>query len=352
MERQRLSPVLASIGIGLLASGSFAQVPPEERSQVAVYTGAEGPGVGRHIVLVSGDEEYRSEEALPELGKILALHHGFTCTVLFAVDPATGEINPDVRTNIPGLAALDEADLMIISTRFRDLPDEQMEHIDRYLKAGGPVIGLRTATHAFAMDSSPTYASYTWNSPSGGFGREILGETWVAHHGDHGHQSTRGVLAPEASALPLARGLAPGSVWAKTDVYAVRLPLPEGCRPFMLGQVLAGMAIDDEPVAGEKNDPMMPVAWTREFPEGSGKPRRVFATTMGAAVDLETEGTRRMLVNAVYWTLGMEDQIPPDGTAVDLVGEYQPSPFAFGGYKKGVKPTDHALRQDAAPLQK
>lgn len=342
--------VLASIGGLMVAPACSAQVLPENRPHVAIYEGSQGPGLGKHVVLVSGDEEYRSEEALPQLGKILALGHGFTCTVLFAVDPATGEINPDVRTNIPGLEALDGADLMIIATRFRDLPDDQMAHIDRFLKAGGPVIGLRTATHAFAMTTSPTYASYTWNAEGGGFGREILGETWVAHHGDHGHQSTRGVIAPGEEGHPIARGLGAGAVWGPTDVYAVRLPLPEGCEPIVLGQVLDGMTSDAEPAAGAKNDPMIPVGWVREFPEGSHKPRRVFATTMGAAVDLETEGTRRMLVNAVYWALGMEDEIPAGGTGVDLIGTYQPSPFAVGGFKKGVKPTDHALTgAEAAP---
>src|SRR5687767_7331240 len=86
----------------------------------------EGPGKGRHVELISGDEEYRSEESLPQLGKILAQRHGFKCTVLFAVDPATEEINPEIVDNIPGLAALDAAELMIISTRFRSLPDRQM----------------------------------------------------------------------------------------------------------------------------------------------------------------------------------------------------------------------------------
>src|ERR1700720_1854191 len=94
-----------------------------------VYEGGEGPGKGKHIVLVSGDEEYRSEEALPQLGKILAKHHGFKCTVLFAIDAKDGTINPNQNDNIPGLEALATADLMIIATRFRNLPDEQMKHI-------------------------------------------------------------------------------------------------------------------------------------------------------------------------------------------------------------------------------
>src|ERR1700704_2753950 len=82
-----------------------------------VLEGGNGPGKGKHIVLVSGDEEYRSEEALPQLAKILAKHHGFKCTVLFAIDPKDGTINPNVNNNIPGLEALKTADLMIIATR-------------------------------------------------------------------------------------------------------------------------------------------------------------------------------------------------------------------------------------------
>ena len=128
-----------------------------------VYRGADGPGKGKHVVLVSGDEEYRSEEALPQLGKILAQHHGFQCTVLFAIDKATGEINPNERGNIPGLEALDGADLMILATRFRDLPDEQMKHLVDYIESGKPMIGMRTATHAFDIKSSKTYEKYTWD---------------------------------------------------------------------------------------------------------------------------------------------------------------------------------------------
>ena len=153
-----------------------------------VYDGFDGPGNGKQIVLVSGDEEYRSEEFLPQLGKILAKHHGFNCTVLFAVDPVTVSIDPNNIGNIPGLESLDSADLLIISTRFRDLPDEQMAHIDRYVKSGKPIIGIRTATHAFNIPEGKTYAKYSFDAKTwdGGFGRQILGETWIAHHGNHG----------------------------------------------------------------------------------------------------------------------------------------------------------------------
>jgi type 1 glutamine amidotransferase len=311
-------------------------------AQWVVYPGGEGPGAGKHVVLISGDEEYRSEEALPQLGKILSARHGFKCTVLFPIDPNSGDINPEVNNNIPGLEALDDADLMIIAMRFRNLPDEQMKHIVDYVNSGRPVIGLRTATHAFQMSPDSKYAQYDWRSREwdGGFGRQVLGETWISHHGNHKHESTRGVVAPGMEDHPIVRGCE--DIWGPTDVYGVRQPLPGDSKPMILGQVLTGMQPADGPVEGPKNDPMMPVAWTKSFATESGKSARVFATTMGAATDLESEGLRRLLVNAAYWCLGMEDKIPQRANVV-LVGDYDPTDYGFGGYRKGVRPAEHAL---------
>jgi len=287
-------------------------------------------------VLVSGDEEYRSEEALPQLARILATHHGFKCTVLFAVDPADGTINPNRIDNIPGLEALAKADLMVIFTRWRDLPDDQMKHIVDYVESGRPVIGMRTATHPFNPKAHKGYEKWGWQSKEweGGFGRQVLGETWIRHHGKHGVESTRGVIAPGAGKHPILRGIASGDIWGPTDVYAVRLPLPGDSMPLVLGQVLTGMNPTDPPVAGEKNDPMMPVAWVKSYNKA-----RVFTTTMGASQDLLSEGVRRMLVNACYWALGLEKKIPAK-SKVDIVGAYKPSPFKFGGFVKGIKPED------------
>jgi len=310
-----------------------------------VLEGKSGPGQGKHIVLVSGDEEYRSEEALPQLARILATHHGFKCTVLFAIDPADGTINPDRRDNIPGLDVLASADLMVLFTRFRDLPDSQMKHFVDYLESGRPIVALRTATHAFDVKTSPTYRRYTWNSPEwdGGFGRQVLGETWVRHHGVHGKQSTRGVIAGGQEQHPILRGVRDGDIWGPTDVYEVRLPLPGDSLPLVLGQVLEGMQPTGPAVAGKQNDPMMPVAWVKTYTGAQGKPARVFTTTMGASQDLLSEGLRRLIVNACYWALGMEKQIPAR-SKVDLVGEYKPLPFKFGGFARGLQPEDLAGR--------
>lgn len=314
----------------------FSKVLPALLATAGLAFGQlEFPGKGKHIVLVSGDEEYRSEEALPQLAKILSERHGFRCTVLFAIDAADGTIRPDKNDNIPGLEALDGADLLVLFTRFRDLPDSQMKHIADYVEAGKPVVGLRTATHAFQLKSSPTYARYSWNDkPGGGFGRMVFGETWITHHGKHGVQSTRGIFAPRAEAHPILKGIRSGELWGPTDVYRVRLPL-EASEVLVLGQVLSGMKPDDPPVDGPQNQPMMPVAWTRTYKGG-----RVFTTTMGAAEDLENESVRRMVLNACYWAMGMEARIRA-GLDVRLVGEYHPTHFGFGGFLKGKRPVDY-----------
>jgi Trehalose utilisation len=309
-----------------------------------VFEGGDGPGRGKNIVLVSGDEEYRSEEALPQLAKILSKHHGFKCTVLFAIDPKTGTINPNQKDNIPGLEALDTADLLILFTRFRDLPDEQMKHLVDYIESGRPIIGIRTATHAFDIKPGKTYARYGWNNKEwdGGFGRQVLGETWITggHHGQHGKQSTRGIVAEGMQNHPITRGIKDGDIWGPTDVYGVRLPLPGDSKPVILGQVLTGMNKDDKPVEGKQNDPMMPIAWIKTYTGKEGKTARIFTTTIGASQDLENEGVRRLLVNACYWTVGIEDKLPAKAQ-VDLVGEYKPSRFSFGGFVKGKKPQDY-----------
>ena len=310
-----------------------------------VYQGKAGPGQGKHIVFLAGDEEYRSEEALPQLAKILALRHGFKCTVLFAIDRHDGTINPNQNDNIPGLEALKSADLLVLFTRFRDLPDEQMRYIVDYVESGRPVIGLRTATHAFAVKEGSTFSRYGWQNKEwdGGFGRHVLGETWINHHGQHGKQSTRGIVVPEMKDHPILRGIRDGDIWGPTDVYAVRLPLGTHSKPLVLGQVLSGMHETDPPVSGKQNDPLMPIAWVKSFSPSSGKTARVFTTTMGASQDLSNEGLRRLLVNACYWTVGMEGLIAAKSN-VDIVGEFQPHPFGFGTFTKGVKPADHSLR--------
>jgi len=324
----------AALVIGFLFAPAIAGA---DDSLWLEFKGEAGSGKGKHVVLVAGDEEYRSEELMPQLAKILSQRHGIDCTVVFAIDPETGKINPNQSNNIPGLHRLKDADLMIIATRFRSLPDDQMQHIVDYVEAGKPVIGLRTATHAFNIPASGTFAKYSWNHKGPefqqGFGRQVLGETWVAHHGKHGSESTRGIVADPDHKI--ATGIADGDIWGPSDVYTVRLPLPEGSHTIFLGAILTGMKPDDEVVSDKRNDPMMPIGWTTSYNGG-----RVFTSTMGAATDFSSEGVRRMIVNATYWCLGLEDKITAD-LDVSIVGEFNPTRFGFNAFVKDKAPADY-----------
>src|SRR5215211_5413220 len=133
----KLTRLSAGVALALVVSG-VSPLAARADDKPIVLEGGDGPGKGKHVVLISGDQEYRSEETIPQLAKILSKHHGFKCTVLFTVDPKDGTVNPNIN-NIPGLEALKTADLMVIFTRFLNLPDDQLQHIDDYLATCKPV---------------------------------------------------------------------------------------------------------------------------------------------------------------------------------------------------------------------
>ena len=306
-------------------------------AQTLVFPGGNGPGAGKHIVLIAGDQEYRSEEAIPALAKMLSTRHGFKCTVLFSTNKETGAIDPSVMNNIPGLEALRHADLMIQFMRWLELPDDQMKEIVDYANSGRPIISLRTGTHPFNYKLHPDspYAKYSYNSKEfeGGFGRQIIGETWVRHWGAHQKQSTRGIIAPGMESHPILKGV--HDVWGPSDVYEITT-LTGDAKPLLLGQVLDGMKPDSPPDMTKKT---MPIAWTKTYTGVSGTPSRVFGTTMGHAGDFTNEGFRRMLTNASYWAVGLENKI--DGKrSVDLIGTYNPNDIGLNKQKKDLKITD------------
>ncbi|MHC4742187.1 MAG: ThuA domain-containing protein [Planctomycetota bacterium] len=334
-----LSNVVKSLVL-MVAGLAFLGCQVSQAGPGVVFEGKKGPGKGKHVVFVIGDDEYRSEDLMPMLAKIMAVHHGFKCTAIFSLDKETGEIDPGEQTNMPGLEVLAEADLMVIFTRFRELPDEQMKHIMDYTNSGKPIVGLRTATHAFnySRNKDSKYAKWSFRSkdPQGGWGREVLGETWAGHYGHHNRESTRGVIAKGMEKHPVVQGCE--DIWGPSDVYTITT-LTGDSKPLVMGQVLVGMNPDDE-VNTKK--PPMPIAWTKTYTGDKGKAARVFTTTMGHSFDFNSEGFRRLLVNGCYWALEMEDKIPPK-SKVDFVGKYEPNNIGMKKFKKGLKPSDHAI---------
>jgi hypothetical protein len=326
---------LAALAAVVLLAHNLAAAPRDW----VVYEPKAGPGQGKHVVLLSGDEEYRSEEGLPQLGKILSQRHGFKCTVLFSVD-TNGIINPNAQKSLSHPEALDSADVIIMALRYRNYPDAIMKRFVEAYRRGVPIIALRTSTHAF-NGLKGEYQEFN------DFGKRVLGERWVSHWGVHKKEATRGVIEPSAKNDPILRGV--DDVFGTTDVYEAAPPAD--ARILMRGQVLKGMNATDAPADYKKkradkqeqgvNDPMMPIAWTREHRNEAGKVNRVLCTTMGAATDLESHGLRRLIVNGVYWALSME---VPAKANVEVVGEFKPTMYGFNGFKKETRPADYELK--------
>jgi hypothetical protein len=257
--------------------------------------------------------------------------------VLLPINRQTGEIDPATIDNIPGLEALRRADLMILFTRWLELPDEQMKEIVDYTNSGRPIVGIRTATHPFnyRTHKDSVFAKYSYNNKEfeGGYGRQVLGETWVRHHGAHQRQSTRGVIAEGMENHPILKGV--HDIWGESDVYAITT-LTGDSKPLVMGQVLMGMDPASPP---DPSKTLMPIAWTKTYTGESGKTDHIFTTTMGHPMDFKNEGFRRLLVNACYWAVGLERKIEPAGS-VELVGSYDPNSIGDLNFKTGRKPAD------------
>lgn len=333
----------------LVLCASACLRPMHAASDSITYPAGPGPGAGRHLVFLTGDEEYRGEEGLPMLAKILSQRHGFKCTVLFALDP-DGTINPDNNKSVPHSVALDTADGIVLALRFRQWPDDAMQRFANAVARGVPLIALRTSTHAFRFpaDSPSSYKAFN------NFGRAILGENWVSHWGANRRGATRGIIEPGAESDPILRGVS--EIFGDSGVYETH-PVADA-KILARGQVLLGMKPTDAPDTVQRkkrhadgveqgiNDPMMPIAWTRTHHNPGGKPNRVFCTTMGAASDLTNEGLRRMVINAVLWGFNLEI---PAKTDVRYVDDFAPAPYAFKGYRRGLTPDDHALGKILRP---
>ncbi|MEM6469794.1 MAG: hypothetical protein AAF802_09605 [Planctomycetota bacterium] len=297
---------------------------------------AKGESKGQ-IVLVSGDEEYRSEESMPMLAKILSVHHGFDCTVLFSMSKDGEYIDPNHSEGVVGWEHLKDADLMIIATRFRKPSPRDGQYISDFLDAGKPIIGLRTATHAFAGDG------FFGNSiPFAKFGRMILGEEWVSHHGRHKQQGARGVIEAEYTDHPILKSV--GDVFCPSDVYGVT-HLTGDDKILMRGAVTESLDPASKIIEGDINEPMQPFAWLHPYDSPKGTTGLSFCTTSGASVDLLNEGLRRMVVNAVFFLL---EQPVPEEADVSFVDDYKPSFYGFireKGYFKelNLQPSEYSL---------
>ena len=253
-----------------------------------------------HIVFVTGDHEYSSEATMPLLAKVLEERYGARAMVLKSSPDENGE------EDIPGLEALEKADLIVLFLRWRRLPAEQIARLEKYLKSGKPVIAFRTSTHSFNYPKGHPLES--WNS----FAPTYLGGPpgWGNGHFHYGHLSTTAVSIIAANAKhPILTGI-PANFVAPSWLYHVLPNFP----PKDARQLLMGKAINAEKAA--TRPPVdNPVAWTWT----NAAKARVFMTTLGHPDDFKLEAMQRLVINAIHWAL--QRPVPKrwaDAFAVDV----------------------------------
>jgi hypothetical protein len=343
-------PTLRTLTGRILATAAMftSTIPLMAAENFLHFPGKDGPGKGKKVVLIAGDDEYRSEESLPMLGKILSQRQGFDCTVLFPAG-ADGVIKPTDHLLLSNPAALDQADAIVMLTRFRGWSAEDVKKFEAAYLRGVPIIALRTSTHAFDIQGEHPYKKWNWNNQAGdwkgGFGKQVLGETWVNHHGAHKVEGCRGVIMAANKDHEILKGVA--DVFADSDVYTATAP-PDAT-VLMLGQVTDSLKPDSKPVAGKKNDPMQPIVWTRERKNEAGAVNRIVTITMGAATDLQCEDLRRLIVNSVFW--GLKIAVPAKAD-VSYIDPYSPSMYGFGSERKNFKVSDLDLGKALPPPAK
>ncbi len=286
-----------------------------------------------HIVFVTGDEEYRSEESMPMLARLAKRELGAKVTLCYALD-SIGYIAPNRTDHIEGLEALRIADLLVLFTRFRTLPEQERTFITDYVASGKPIVGFRTTTHAFKYEQdSLAYWNDEWPT-------KVFGQQWITHHGhfDDGKNPLTQVAKVKGATHPILNGFqdltayswlyhVDGGDW---QLYGDSNPILEGTSLKSKHQMDGNL--DKFPLTN-------PVAWTKSYTGNSGKKARVFFTTLGHPYDFKLPAVRRVALNGIFWALGKEESIPTEGTNVALEVPYEPNNSGFGErYKQGQRP--------------
>ena len=288
-----------------------------------------------HIVFVTGDEEYRSEESMPMLARILERDYGFEVSICYALNEE-GFIDPNVLDNIEGLEQLEEADMMILFTRFRALPDSQAQYILQFAESGKPMAGFRTSTHAFLYkdDEEREHLNNDWPA-------RVFGQQWITHHGhfdDGDAPLTRVEIVQKQPLHPVLRGVADFDAFSWLyHVDGGDWQLQGDSQVLLKGTALrsnhkeAGR-LDQYPLTN-------PVAWTKTYTGTSGSRARVFFTTLGHPYDFKDTSMRRLALNGILWALGVE--IPSEGANAEFAVPYEPNNSGFGDkFKSGLRPED------------
>lgn len=228
----------------------------------------------RSVLMVIGEDEYKTNETLPAFADSDLRSRGFQVTIVHS-----DEKDPN---NFPGLTeAAAKADVMLISVRRRTPPPDQLNAVRAHLAAGKPLVGIRTASHAFSLRNNmpPPEGRAAWLD----FDPAVWGGRYVGHHGVGPKAAL--TLAPGAKEHALLAGLDLSKIVSNGSLYKAA-PLEPSTTPLVLG------TIPDQPTE--------PIAWTNTPRVGGG---RVFYTSLGHPDDFQSAEFRKFLVHALCWTM-------------------------------------------------
>ncbi|WP_165221573.1 isochorismatase family protein [Aquisphaera insulae] len=230
------------------------------------------------IAFLIDEDEYRTEVSLPAFASS-HLTKDYRVTYLLG-----SSRDPD---DLPAIGELEGADGLLVSARRRLFPPAQVEALRRFVAAGKPVIGIRTASHAFAPRKGkvPPEGHAAWEA----FDAEVLGGNYQNHHAESPPVVV--TLAPGSKDHPILAGVDPARVRGHGSLYKVR-PLASTTTPLLIGSI-----------PGQEPEP---VAWTNQ----PASRNRVFYTSLGQIDDFGSEDFNRLLANAIRWSLGRGETRP------------------------------------------
>jgi HEAT repeat protein/nicotinamidase-related amidase len=265
------------------------------------------------IAFLIAEDEYEAATTLPAFARRLEQAHGFSVDILHGDE-----------TGISGIKQLASADLAVVYVRRKPLPAEQMSYLRDFVAAGKPVVGLRTASHAFHLLAGDPPAGFTqWPE----FDQEVLGGNYHMHHGNQSDENPSTYLwkVPEAEGHPILRGIPAGEFSARSWLYKTS-PLAKTATPLMMGRF------------GDVQ-PHEPVAWTNTHTGGG----LVFYTSLGHPDDFKMYSFKRLLTNGIFWALKLPQ---PSLTTILSTDLDELKTYDFGDSRVALTAIDEAATQN------
>ena len=220
------------------------------------------------VAFVTAENEYRTNQRFHEFAHELLLTQGVNCD--FAA--GTQSITDPGRHNIENLQILQDAGLVFLSVRRRALEAEKMNAVRDYVNSGKPLVGIRTASHAFSVNERIADNLVTWDN----FDQEVWGGNYTGHLRN---SETQVSLVPGMESHPLLKGLDPGGFTSSGSLYQCR-PLAPDTQVLLLG-TLPGA-------------PQEPVLWINHRPNGIA-----IYTSLGHGDDWNEPNFRQLMLNMV-----------------------------------------------------